>query len=447
MGRAWMVVGLCCLASCGGGGGGPAGNGAVGILGAGTQAGSFSYYRDGSLSNPVSYLYAQDVDGDGLDEVFMVAFETQPNTPANYSATGVRVFGWKNGLFQDLSAQWLPQGQDQVGGVGDVAFGDFDGDGRTDVFLSAYTDMDHPVAAYALMNRGGVFQRLALGPQTWQHAVSAADVNGDGYTDVFVAGYSGFPQYMGSAAGLVSYQGMMGSSGLALGDLLGNGQVQVVFVDADGQSNGASGAKDTALYSIVLNNANQTVGFNLVAALPAPRLAAREDAQHSSHDIRARSVEFDGDGKLDVVVFSYFFLSAGQDAESAYRSEVQFLRNKGNGVFEDVTGAVRVGYDTSGYVGYVPVFRDFNGDGLLDLFSSQPDFFGSGRHKSTSLLMQRADKTFIDTAKSDFSAVIASGGGQAVMAKGPAGKWFLVKEGAWQRDSQTRVWIHPVLGL
>ncbi len=25
----------------------------------------------------------------------MVAFETQPNTPANYSATGVRVFGWK----------------------------------------------------------------------------------------------------------------------------------------------------------------------------------------------------------------------------------------------------------------------------------------------------------------------------------------------------------------
>jgi hypothetical protein len=28
-----------------------------------------------------------------------------------------------------------------------VAFGDFDGDGRTDVFLSTYTDMDHPVAA------------------------------------------------------------------------------------------------------------------------------------------------------------------------------------------------------------------------------------------------------------------------------------------------------------
>lgn len=127
------IVVVLFLSACGGGGGSSL-NAGNAFFGPATLAGTFSYYRDGSQSNPVSYLYAQDVDGDGLDEVFMVAFETQPNTPEAYSPTGVRIWGWQAGVFRDLTAQWLPAGQDQVGGVGDVAFGDFDGDGRTDVF-------------------------------------------------------------------------------------------------------------------------------------------------------------------------------------------------------------------------------------------------------------------------------------------------------------------------
>lgn len=446
--RTLVILTIVVMAACGGGGGGGGSslNAGNSFFGPATLAGTFSYYRDGSQNNPVSYLYAKDIDGDGLDEVFMVAFETQPNTPAQYSPTGVRVFGWKAGVFQDLTAQWLPGGLDQVGGVGDVAFGDFDGDGRLDVFLSAYTDMDHPVQAYALMNRGTSFDRVALGEKTWEHAVASADVNGDGYADVLVAGYSDFPQYMGSPTGLVPYQGMVGSSGLTLGDFLGDGTVQAIFLDADPQSNWSSGPYDTALYRIGVDDGLQRVNLTRLGALPRPRLAAAEDATHSSHDIRARAVDFDGDGRLDVVVFSYFFLSGTQDPESAYRSEIQFLRNMGGGVFEDVTAAVRVGYDTTGYVGYTPVFRDVNGDGRLDLFTSQPDFFPSHRHKSSTLLLQQPDGTFKDTAKAELSGVIAGSGGQAVLAKGPAGKWFLVKEGAWQRDSFTRIWIHPVVG-
>lgn len=438
---------LTLLTACGGGGGGGVADSGNAYFGQAVSAGAFSYYRDGSTSNPVSYLYAQDLDGDGLDEVLMVAFETQPNTPLQYSPTGVRVWGWQGGRFQDLTAQWLPSGQDQVGGVGDVAFGDFDGDGRLDVFLSAYTDMEHPVQAYALMNRGGTFERMALGESTWQHAVASADVNNDGYADVVVAGYSNFPQYLGSANGLVPYQGMVGSSGVALGDFLGNNTQQAIFVDADGQGDGRSGVNDTALYSLGVDALSQTVSWTRIAALPRPRLAALEDATHSSHDIRARAVDFDADGLLDVVVFSYFFMSAGQDAESAHRSEIQFLRNKGGAVFEDVTSQYRKGYDTSSYPGYTPVFRDFNGDGRVDLFTSQPDFFASGQHKSSTLMLQQPDHSFQDTAKSALSAVVASGGGQAVLAKGPAGRWYLVKEGAWQRDSQTRIWLHEVKGF
>ena len=45
-------------------------------LGFKTLAGTFSYYSDGSRANPVSYLYAQDLNKDGVDEVLFVAFET-----------------------------------------------------------------------------------------------------------------------------------------------------------------------------------------------------------------------------------------------------------------------------------------------------------------------------------------------------------------------------------
>lgn len=447
LGRFSSLVMACVLSVLMGCGGGASAPGISAFLGPESLVAAFSYYRDGSVNNPVSYMYAQDIDGDGVDEVFLVAFETQPNTPDQYSNTEVRILGWRAGVLQDVTAQWLPDGQNRVEGVGDVVFGDFDGDGRKDAVLSAYTDMDHPVNAYALMNRGDHLERVTLGSATWQHALAVGDINGDGFDDVVVAGYSDFPQFMGSAQGLVAYRGMVGSSGVALGDFLGrrDGSLQAIFVDADMQPDGRSGVWDTGLYALQVQPSDRTLSLTRLAALPMPRLAPREDAAHSSHDIRARAVDFDADGRLDVVVFSYFFMSGQGDSENAYRSEIQFLRNTGEGRFEDVTATVRQGYDTTGYVGYTPQFRDFNGDGRVDVFTSQPDFFASGLHKSTTLLLQQPDGRFVDSHRAELSANIDSGGGQAVLAKGPQSRWYLVKESRWQRDGLSRVWAQPVL--
>lgn len=434
------------LIACGGGGGGASSGAntssniiqATTFLGTKTSAGSFTYYRDGSTSNPVSYIFAKDINNDGVDEVFFVAFETQPNTQANYSNTSIHIFGWENSVFKEITSTWLPGTSNQVEGVGDLVFGDFNGDGKIDVFLSAYTDMDFDTNAYALMNTGSSFTKVSLGLAKWQHGVASADVNRDGFDDVIVAGYANFPQYMGSATGLVQYSGMIGSSGVAVGDFLGTGTAQAVFVDAS-----TNGGADSFIYSMVINNVSKQITFTKTVTLPAPRLISAEDSTNRSHDIRARAVDFDSDGRLDIVVISYKANYIRGLTDSEYKSEIQFIRNTGNGTFVDVTDSVRVGYDTTGFPGYYPEFRDFNGDGKLDLFLSQPDYFSSKVHKSTTLLIQQTNGTYSDTGKVDFASAVGAGG-QGMLIKGPVGKTYLVTESAWARTSFTNVYIQPV---
>ena len=394
----------------------------------------FSYFQDtNSPAFPVSYLYPKDLDDDGIDEVLFVAFETQPNSSETYTDTNIYVFGWEDGVFSNLTTKWLGN-ENQVGGVGDVAFGDFDGNGYMDVFLSAYTDMDHPVDAYVLLNQGGYFNKVSLGQETWMHSVRAADINNDGYDDIVGAGYSNFPTYLGSPTGLQKLQGMVGSSGLALGDFLNNGQIQVIFVDA------GSGANDTYLYSIGFEPTETFISYELVSMLPGPRLETMSPAS-PSHDIRAIPYDFSDDGKLDVILFGYFF--GAPDEYTPNRSEVQFLENLGAGQFIDVTDSIRPDWDTSGYVGYFPQLLDVNQDGRLDLFLSQPDFFDS--YNSTSLLLQQQDGRFLDAHREILRANIDPFGGQGVVAVGPGDQRYLVTEGAWSYEKPlTSVYIQEI---
>jgi hypothetical protein len=104
------------------------------------------------------------------------------------------------------------------------------------------------------------------------------------------------------------------------------------------------------------------------------------------------------------------------------KSSVQFLENQGLGQFIDVTDQRLKNYDSNSSSAYAPVLRDFNSDGLMDIFLSDGDI---GRNNSVGLLMATSDGGWIDTARILFNELVP-GISVATMARGPNGHYHLV---------------------
>jgi hypothetical protein len=394
-------------------------------LGSKLQAGSFNFYSDLS-DRYVAHknIYPKDINGDGVDEIFFAGFETQPNTPSTFSNTSVHIFGWVNGKLQEITNQWLPGNMNQVEGVGDIAFGDFNGDGLVDAFLSAYTDMEHSVNAYQLINKGNYFEKVIIGRESWQHDVASADINNDGYYDVFATGYGSAPAlYLGSAFGLIEHQEIhLSGSGIALGDFLGNGSISAIVVDHAKNQN-----KDTALYTFKFTDTSTPL-ISFYSALPDARLdlakyGPHRDSLGNSHDIRAEPFDFTHDGLLDVLVFSRMTWNGTSWPEI---SEVQFLKNHGNGVFEDVTDTILIGYKNETNISYNPIIADFNKDGLKDIYLSESSF--SSSYDSTAILLQKSNGKFIETARTQLSNLVPNAGGVSNIVLGPDENFYVVVE-------------------
>lgn len=411
------------LVGCGGGGGGGS-NGSGGKVwidtGAGTfetpiQAATYSYSDQPGFRLAVRYLYPIDVDGDGVDELLVAGFETQPNTAATYKNTKISLLGWRNGQFVNLTSQWLPNQADQVEGVGDVAVGDFNHDGRLDIFLSAYADMDYNVNAYQLINKGGYFEKSVVENVVgWQHGVAAADINHDGYIDVFSVGYGDAPRvYVGGPGGLtprhlLSYAG---GSSVALADFLNNGTTTAFMVDY-----GADRTSNSVLMRFVSDVAGNITDIARVSTPPGPLLGA------SGHNVRAKAFDFNADGLMDVLVFTR---EDWNGTQWPVNSRIQFLKNNGGGQFVDVTADLLVGYSTNSNAAYSPVFIDLNGDRRIDVFLSESQY---GASNSTAMLIQRSDGKYVETARAQLSAQVSSNGGIATALHGPGGAIYFAFE-------------------
>ena len=416
----------------------PTATGVSMLIGPITKVGDFSFSDSPSFSTAVRYNYSVDLDNDGLDELIFAGFETQRNTPAEYDNTKISIFGWSSGQFRNLTSKWLPGNFSHVEAVGDLAVGDFNGDGLVDLYLSAYADMEYQVNAYQLLNKGGSFEKISLGISQWEHGATTGDLNNDEYDDVVVFGYlDSVPFFLGGPNGLVkSYASnnwpntdgyATNGSGGAVGDFYNDGTTSVVVVD-----NGTITFDDTVLSRVYTNDDGFVEGFSIPIRLPAPLFGEQ------SHDVRSRAFDFNGDGRLDVLVFSRHNWDGTQWPVD---SRIQFLENKGNGSFEDVTAAKLIGYDTHTNVTYAPVIRDFNQDGLTDIFVSDSSF--NIDNVSTSFLIHQQDGTFLDTARQALSSGLDDSGGMAGVVRGPDGVFYVVYE-SHTRGGDATVSITPI---
>ncbi len=158
-------------------------------LGLDFRQGSFRY----GMSNDYEAMMGGgvcfvDYNGDGWQDVFAVNSWSDADLPswrAHGGSPTTALYENVHGRFQNVSkrahADLAAKGQG-------CAAADLNGDGRTDIVLTTAQ------GAYVLWNRGGTFEttRLTTGAEndSWYTGAAIADVNGDGRPDVFLSGYT-----------------------------------------------------------------------------------------------------------------------------------------------------------------------------------------------------------------------------------------------------------------
>jgi len=360
-------------------------------------------------------MYQVDLDKDGVNELVYVAMDhTYSGTFAEHkyaiSDSYVHIFKFSQGILSDVTDKLLPDAK--IGGSTSLCVGDFNGDGRVDMFIPSATDTNvNKLSDLYLGNASGKYTHQTFDLQVFIHDAIVTDINRDGCDDVVMGDQIAF----GGTNGFVfkKYQDAfqpptwkgpwMGN--MCVADFLGDGSLTLLFAD-----DCSTGFNSTNLYSWRID-ADGKLYLDHISTLPTPIFDTAPWASYkfenfrgqfgASHDIRAFPFNFKGDSLADAIVISRPTLTNGVWPEY---TAIQFLKNLGGGNFEDVTSRMLPNFDYNlGASPYQPVVSDYNGDGLLDIFLSGSDDVLP--YSSTALLMQQTDGTFVEAGKQAFTAL------------------------------------------
>lgn len=310
-----------------------------------------------------------DANGDGLLEIFATQCKIGSSDPCHnlfYRNDG----GWKFAEIGKQAGVHLPHG------IGS-AFGDVDGDGKMDLFVSWMPEMANASNSSALFLGDGACgfrnatREAGLDNLGKVCVCILSDVDNDGDLDLYVAGFeqenrlyrnrgSGIFDDATKAMGLADLgaageKGYGGNMACGMGDLNGDGYADLA-------------AYNRGVLRIFRNNGGR--GF---ADVPEYMGAGRERIAGGS--IGLTLGDFDNDGDLDLYV-------GGRNA---------LLRNDGDFRFTDVTAGSGLDAMERNSHPYGQSFADWNNDGRLDLF------FGNGGFDSFAF-ENNGDGTFNDVS-------------------------------------------------
>jgi enediyne biosynthesis protein E4 len=310
-----------------------------------------------------------DFDGDGLLDLYLVSYSTGPQ--ANGRPLGDALYRNNgDGTFTDVTAKAGIRGGFR--GMG-LAVGDYDNDGRPDLYVSGY-------GAHRLWhNEGdGTFRdatataRLEPAPR-WGTSAAFLDYDGDGRLDLFVASYIDFDpegrfpcdliedhpfcsieRFRGSSPVLYhnNADGTFTDVTLKAGiDRPGAKGMGVLAADLDGD--GAVDifqANDTSPNDLWRNRKNGTF-----ASVGLESEIAYDASGRTLGAMGVDAFDLDGDGLLDLFVTNFT------------NQANQLFRNGRDGVFHDVASSLGLAAVSLPMSGFGARFLDYDNDGRTDL--------------------------------------------------------------------------------
>lgn len=370
------------LSACAGGGGGAnnPGNSSSPTQGSGpsltttvpyatpVRVGSVTPINSSVYEYDSSAMYSENLTSTG--ESLITAGRSSTTNGGSYPTYNLNVFDWENGQLVNKTSQWFAGSTNVILGTEpSVKFGDFNGDGKRDMYVSPNTDNGGIVGSgWLFLNNGSSFSRVELNLGVNGHDSAVYDINGDGVDDIFTTGSR---VTFGSRTNnftthTVSGQNYGGSAGsVAIADFMSTGGSSIILTDQNSFQSGG-----TKLYSWSMSDGGRPtldVELNLISTLPASRFFLPKWASNGfsgSHDYRSLAFDFDNSGRTSAVIFSRPVMADGSWPDY---SEIQFLKNQGGGTFIDVTDTTLVGYDTKTSANYNPKLVDVNSDGLTDI--------------------------------------------------------------------------------
>lgn len=437
------------LVACGGG------DGSSATLGGGTRP-TVPYYTPVKVGtavmstnrvapNSVAGAFSKDLTGSGEENLIVAG----RNLDAARSPSKITVYGWSNGTLVDQTSQWFSGNDNVISGTEpDIEFGDFNGDGKVDLYVAPSTDSNvtRGAAGVVLINNGTSFTRSELNVgNAWAHDSVVYDFNRDGKSDIFNIDFGNdaslsisngdgtFTTYMSSGGDFFT------AASVAAADFLGNGTTSIIVTDA--QTTTIQDQTRLLTYS----TSSGSLTLTTAKVLPIPRFDLPAYAQYDqynttnqpkSHTIRSYAFDFDHSGIPSAVL-----ITAPNWTVSNYipeKSEIQFLKNDGAGNFTDVTDSVLVGYNKMLQPDYNPQFLDINGDGLTDIFLGGETW--DSNITNTAVLVHTAEHKYVYSYAEIFTAFQnqvldmerlvsgnwLAGGGQTSIILGPNNTFYMV---------------------
>jgi hypothetical protein len=390
-----------------------------------------------------------DYDDDGWLDLFFVNGTRLGGFAKGQEPTNHLYRNRGDGTFTDVTAR---AGLARTGWGQSVAVGDYDNDGREDLFVSYYGRN----ALYR--NRGdGTFEdvsaraRVAGTRTRWGSGSAFLDYDRDGDLDLFVANYIDLDLKTAPTpeTGPCLYKGLMvacGPPGLPGGvNLLYRNDGDGAFTDVSERSGIAKATGTYGLGVLVADFDDDGWPDIYVANDSAPAALYRNHGNSTFTDIGVEAGaaysgdgkpqagmgvsagDYDRDGRLDI-----FKTNFSGDTSTLYR-------NLGRWTFEDVTFTSGIGRNTR-WLGWGCGFVDFDNDGWLDILLVNGHVYPEVERLSSEAGYPQRKVLYRNTRDGAFVDVTEQVGGPLLEPSASRGAAF----GDYDRDGDLDVVINPV---